>query len=148
MVSKFKRMLETSQRREILDLIERLSDLEVQLRTYDEYDENYCEIDEGSLIDYLDNFEEDISFLKEFAYLGITIISDDFLDKEINDEVVNLLCAFNGNFKDLIEFYPFKKHCYHETVLKCLKRYLESKKKDRENNETKRFIEEMSEIEI
>ena len=81
MVSKFKRMLETSQRRAILDLIERLSDLEVQLRTYDEYDENYCEIDEGRLIDYLDSFEEDISFLKEFGCLGITIISDDFLDK-------------------------------------------------------------------
>lgn len=148
MVNKFKRILDTSQRRAILDLIERLSDLEVQLRTYDEYDENYCEIDEGRLIDYLDNFEEDISFIKEFAYLGITIISDDFLNKEINDELVNLLCAFNGNFKDLIEFYPFKKHRYHEAVLKGLKRYLGSRKKDRENSDVKRFIEKISEIEI
>ena len=55
MVNKFKRILDTSQRKAILDLIERLSDLEVELKTYDEYDENYCEIDEGRLIEYLSN---------------------------------------------------------------------------------------------
>lgn len=148
MVNKFKRILDTSQRKAILDLIERLSDLEVELKTYDEYDENYCEIDEGRLIDYLSNFEEDISFSKEFAYFAITIISDDYLNKEINDEIVNFLCAFNGNINDLIEFYPFKKHRYHEAVLKGLKRYFRSKKKDRENSDEQRLIDEVDDIEI
>ncbi len=148
MVNKFKRILDTSQRKAILDLIERLSDLEVESKTYDEYHENYCEIDEGRLIDYLSNFEEDISFSKEFAYLTITIISDDYLNKEINDEIINLLCAFKGNIKDLIVFYPFKKHRYYDAVLKGLKRYFRSKKKDRENSDEQRLIDEVDDIEI
>ena len=124
MVNKFKRILETSQRRSILDLIRRLSDLESEIRTYDEYDENYYDANEDFLINLLDDFGEDVSFLKEFAYLGITILSDDYLDREINAEIMDLLIAFNGSIKELMEFYPFKKHRYHEAVLKGLKRYL------------------------
>ena len=148
MVNKFKRILETSQRRSILDLIRRLSDLESEIRTYDEYDENYYDANEDFLINLLDDFGEDVSFLKEFAYLGITILSDDYLDREINAEIMDLLIAFNGSIKELMEFYPFKKHRYHEAVLKGLKRYLWSEKKDSKNTRANGLFEEMSNIKL
>ena len=148
MVNKFKRILETSQRRAILDLIRCLSVMESEMRTYDEYDENYYDSDEDLLINLSDDFGEDVSFLKEFAYLGITILSDDYLDREINAEIMDLLNAFNGNIKELMEFYPFKKHHYHEAVLKGLKRYLGSEKKDNTNTRANGLIEEMSEVDL
>ena len=148
MVNKFKRILETSQRRAILDLIRRLSNLESEMRTYNEYDEHYYDSDEDLLINLLDDFGEDVSFLKEFAYLGITILSDDYLDREINAEIMDLLIAFNGSIKELMEFYPFKKHRYHEAVLKGLKRYLWSEKKDSTNTRANGLFEEMSNIKL
>lgn len=148
MVNKFKRILETSQRRAIHDLIRRLLVMESEMRTYDEYDENYNDSDEDLLINLLVDFGEDVSFLKEFAYLGITILSDGYLDREINAEIMDLLIAFNGSIKELMEFYPFKKHRYHEAVLKVLKGYLGSKKKDNANTRTNRMIEEMGEADL
>ena len=100
MINKLKRILETSQRRSILDSIRRLSDLESEIRTYDEYDDNYYDANEDLLINLLDDFGEDVSFLKDFAYLGITILSDDYLDREINAEIMDLLIAFNGSIKN------------------------------------------------
>ena len=94
------------------------------MRTYDEYDEHYYDSDEDLLINLLDDFGEDVSFLKEYAYLGITILSDDYLDREISADIMDLLIAFNGSIKELMEFYPFKKHRYYEAVLKGLKRCL------------------------
>ena len=148
MVNKFKRILETSQRRAILDLIRRLTDLESEIRTYDEYDEDYYDSDEELLINLLDDFGEDVSFIKEFSYLGITVLSDYCLDREINAEIMDLLIAFNGSIKELMEFYPFKKHRYHEAVFKGLKRHLGSKKKDSVNTGAYGLFEEMSNIKL
>ena len=148
MVNKFKRILETSQRRAILDSIRRLSNLESEMRTYNEYDEHYYDSDEDLLINLLDDFGEDVFFLKEFAYLGITILSDDYLDREINAEIMDLLIAFNGSIKELMEFYPFKKHRYYEAVFKGLKRYSGSKKKNSRNASVNGLIEEMAETDL
>ncbi len=47
-----------------------------------------------------------------------------------------------------MEFYPFKKHRYHEAVLKGLKRYLGSKKKDSTNTRANGLFEDISKIDL